>query len=75
MINRIIMKLFFRILHKDKEYRLAWHDNLAMMAYDAGAESIKANEWAGQFMCNLIGIDTYWEWKKRKEFNRNSGII
>lgn len=66
MFDQIIIKLFFRILRKDLAYRLVWHDNLAMMAYDSGSKPGPANEWAGNFMRNLIGIDTYSEWKKRQ---------
>ena len=65
MLNRLVIKLFFRILRQDKKYRSSWHDNIAMAIYSAGVTHEEANKQAGNFMQMLIGINTYLEWEKR----------
>lgn len=40
----------------DPDYAWAWHCNLAMMAFDAGATHADANERASDFMHGTFGV-------------------
>ena len=62
MITKLAFKVWVWCLRSDKAYRQTWHDNLAMMAYSAGASHLDANKEAGYFMKRLIFIDT---WKEK----------
>lgn len=44
-------------MQSDPDYAWSWQCNLAMMAYDAGADHEQANRQAAQFMKNLFGVN------------------
>ena len=54
-------------LRADPSYAWAWHCNLAMMAFDAGAPVRAANERAADFMNATFGVNT--RDRVRCEFN------
>jgi len=47
-------------MKEDYGYAWAWHCNLAMMAYDAGAPRAEANERAADLMHGVFGVDTHY---------------
>jgi len=57
---------------EDGSYAWAWHCNIAMMAYDAGAEHKVANDGAARFMklafdVDVAKFDEYKQIMNRKE--------
>jgi hypothetical protein len=44
-------------LRSDPEYLWSWQCNLAMMAYDAGADPVKANVGAANLLTSIFGAD------------------
>jgi hypothetical protein len=45
-------------VHEDIDYAWAWHSNMAMACYDAGADHTVANYGAVRFMWTLFEVDT-----------------
>ncbi len=58
-------ELFCNQLQADPELLWTWHCNIAMVAVDAGADPIPANERAADFMNLAFGADPrqteYWQ--------------
>jgi predicted HicB family RNase H-like nuclease len=52
-----VMRMMKSLMQINESWAWGWHCNLAMMAYDAGANSLAANKQAAQFMMNAFGID------------------
>jgi hypothetical protein len=51
------LNAFSALLQSDPELAWSWHCQFAMMAYDAGADPIKANLGAASLMHQAFGVD------------------
>ena len=50
----------------DPSYAWSWHCNIAMVAYDAGADSNSSNLRAANFMHNIFDVDTLTQYVNSK---------
>jgi hypothetical protein len=62
---KVAFKAIGSAMKEDPEFAWCWHSNIAMVAVDAGAKPIEANQQAADFMLRAFGVDVRksGEWK------------
>jgi hypothetical protein len=53
----VVMQMMRSLMQADESWAWSWHHNLAMMAVDAGAGSLSANQQAASFMRQAFEVD------------------
>ena len=55
-----------RALRRDEAYALAWHENIMVMAKDAGLSPVRANRLAGSLMQAFFDYNTAELFRRRR---------